>query len=190
MTDIDGLIESLWSLDLASVLNSAGLMDEVIYMGNEILTDDYIPMYYDAMRFAADYISSDYNEYHGFDKCYISNKSMTEYYKLCHQYGRTHRVKMKDNPYAKRAEIFVNSAMNLYRNGYNWNLRTKVSNEWASGIVVITDDYFDGQNDLLEALLEIRRWYEDAVIRLRGNLLEERIIWLPALPAAKEAESI
>ncbi len=190
MTNIDELNRLLWSLDLSSVLSRFGLLDEVISMENEILSDDYISMYYDAMCFAADYIYSDYIEDYGFDKCYFSNKSMTEYYKLCHQYGRTHRVKMKDNPYTKEAKSFVNSAMNLACNGYGWKLKTKVNNEFASGIVVVTDDYFDGQNDLLEAMLEIRQWYTDAVIRLRGKLMEEGVITLPALPAAKEAERI
>jgi len=190
MTDIDKLIESLWILDLVSVLSSFGLLDEVISIEDEIMSEEYSSIYYGAMSFAADYICNNYNEGYYSEKNYISIKSMTEYYKLCHKYGGAHRVKMKNNPYVRAAESFVNSAMNLHRNGYDWNLITKVSNEWASGIVIINDDYFDGQNDLVEAMLKIRRWYDDAVIRLRGTLLEEGIIRLPALPAAKEAERI
>jgi len=178
------------SLQCASILHSYGLLDGLIAFGNKELSDDYYETFYDAIGHAADFATGDFIEYYEAEKWYFSNKSMLEYYKLCRQYGSAHGMKLKDTPYMKRAANFVNSAMNLGGMGYDWFLQTKVNHEWASGIVIFTDSYFNCQLELLEALLEIRQWYTDAVIHLRGKLLEEGVITLPALPVSKEAEII
>ena len=49
-----------------------------------------------------------------------------------------------------------------------------MGHEWASGIVFRTDCYFDGEMELLEALLSIRQWFEVGVQRLRKKLAEEQ----------------
>ncbi len=190
MHKISNLYDCLMSLHCASLLHGYGLLDEFIASGNRELSDDYYEIYYDVISLAADFKAFDYIECFELEKSYFSNKSMLEYYKLCRQYGSAHGMKLKDNPYMKAAEKFVNSALNLGGMGYDWILQTKVNHEWASGIVFITDWNYNCSFELLEALLEIREWYTYAVIRLRGKLLEEGVIALPALPAAKEAQRI
>ena len=82
------------------------------------------------------------------------------------------------------AERFVEGHMDLGNCcGYGWQLNTGVKHKWASGIVFRSDCYFNGELDLLEALLSIQEWYPRAVIRLRGKLMEEGVIRLPMLPA-------
>jgi len=178
------------SLQCASLLHIYGLLDELIALGNRELSDDYYETFFDAIGLAADFADCNFIEYYEVEKWFFSNKSMLEYYKLCRQYGSAHGMKLKDNPYMKRADSFVNSAMNLGGTGYDWYLQTKVNHEWASGIVFFIDGYFNCHLELIDALLEIRQWYTDTVIHLRGKLLEEGIITLPALPAPKEEEII
>lgn len=140
-------------------------------------------MWYELLNLTADAIWQDYNEDYDVNKWYFSNTSMMEYYRLCRVYGSAHKLKLKENPYMQEADRFVESCMDLGDNcGYGWKLNTGVNHKWASGIVFRSDCYFNGEFDLLEALLCIQDWYSRAVIRLRGKLMEEGVIRVPMLP--------
>lgn len=176
------------SIRIARMMYAYGKLDEMIDLGFDSPSEDHYMMWYELLSLVADAIWQDYDESYDVNKWYFSNRSMVEYYRLCRVYGDAHKLKLKDNPYMKEAERFVESCMDLDDScGYGWRLNTGVNHEWASGIVFRSDCYFNGEFDLLEALLGIQDWYPRAVIRLRGKLMEEGVIHVPMLPAPARA---
>lgn len=172
------------SIRIAQMMYAYGKLDEMLDMGFESPDEEFYMMWYELLNLAADAIWQDYDENYDVNKWYFSNESMVEYYRLCRVYGDAHKLVLKDNPYMKEAERFVEGHMDLGGScGYGWHLNTGVKHKWASGIVFRSDCYFNGELDLLEALLSIQEWYPRAVIRLRGKLMEEGVIRLPMLPA-------
>ena len=172
------------SIRIARIMYDYGKLDEMVDMGYDSADEDYYMMWYELLSLAADGIWQDYDENYDVNKWYFSNRSMVEYYRLCRVYGSAHRLKLRDNPYIKEAEQFVEARMDLDDScGYGWYLNTGVKHEWASGIVFRSDCYFNSELDLLEALLSIQEWYPRAVIRLRGKLMEEGVVRVPMLPA-------
>lgn len=180
------ITDQLPSVHIARMMYSYGKLDEMIGMGFDSPDEDFYCMFYELLSLTADAIWNDYDESYDVGKWYFSNRSMVEYYRLCRIYGRAHKLKRKDNPYMRDAERYVEGVMDLGCCGYGWRLNTGVKHEWASGIVFRTDCYFNGEYELLEALLCIQEWFTRAVIRLRGKLMEERVIRVPTLPAPAE----
>ncbi|MGM9605745.1 MAG: hypothetical protein ACI3XG_11860 [Faecousia sp.] len=169
--DIQDMIPSI---AIAHLFHAYGKLEELIDLGFDEADSDFYMMFYEVLSIAADCVYSDYDDNYDVNKWYFSNKGMVEYYRLCRTYGSAHRLKLKDNPYMQEAERFVESAMDLNCYGYGWYLNTKIGHEWASGLVLRTDCYFNGESELLEALLSIRDWYERGVKRLREKLAEEQ----------------
>lgn len=77
------------------------------------------------------------------------------------------------NPYMRDAQRFVEYAMDLdgYY-GFAWTLHTRINHQWASGIVFRIDEDFNGEFDLLEALLSIADWYKCHLEPLRKAVEE------------------
>ena len=84
-------------------------------------------------------------------------------------------MKLKDNPYMRDAQRFVEYAMDLdgYY-GFAWTLHTRINHQWASGIVFRIDEDFNGELDLLEALLSIADWYKCHLEPLRKAVEEAK----------------
>lgn len=181
--------ERIPSIAYARLFYQYGRLEEFLALGFDEPSDDRYMIFIEALSLVADAIWSDYLEDWCVDAWYFSNRSMTEYYRLCRVYGSAHSLKLKDNPYMREAQQFVEDVMDFeYSGGYGWWLNTKISREWASGLILRTDECFCGEFELIKALLEIQAWYPRAVYRLRGMLLEEGIIHLPALPAPREVD--
>ena len=167
--------ELLPSISVAHLFFSFGKLEEMIGLGFDEPTDEFFSLFYEVIGATVDFLNCDYLDYYDVNKWYFSNKSMVEYYRLCRVYGSAHGLKLKDNPYMRQAQRFIENVMDFdYCEGYSWHLNTKMNHEWASGIVFCTDCYFNGEYRLLEALLEIGRWYEDGVKRLREVLEKEQ----------------
>lgn len=180
------MMAMLPSLYGAKLLYDFKILDNALSQGFTEMTDDWFYNMYELMELCADFFAVDYDEDYDVTKWYFSNECMVEYYRLCRVYGSAHGMKLKDNPFMQKAERFVENVMDLLTEGFGWNLQTKIGHERASGLLFYFDCYFHGEYELMEALLEMREWYSNAVIKLRKTLLEERIIWLTALPAHRE----
>ena len=185
--EIGYIEEVIPSLRCALLLHDYGRLDEVIAAGCTELQDDFLELWYEAIGHTMDCIYSDYLDAYELNIWYFSDSAMMDYYRLCRVYSRGHRMKLKDNPYMAMAEDAVESSMEFGTTyGYGWRLQTGVGHKWASGIVFRSDCQFYGEYLLLCALFEIQDWYQRACYRLRSVLLEERLLWLPALPAHQE----
>ncbi len=186
----EAVLEMLPSIQYALLCYTYGKLDKFISFGNTEAHEDYIETYYDAIGSAADLFELHYSEKTEEHCLYVSFQSMVEYYRLCRQYSRSHHIRLGDNPYMKEAEDYVYCTMELDGNGgYYVHLQTKINHEWASGLVIRTDDnYFNGEFELAEAVFEIGDYYERAVVRLRQTLLKEYAFWLPALPEHRKEE--
>ena len=161
------------SIELAHLFHSYGKLDEMLELGLDRANEDFYMYVFELMGVAAEGVWSDYNDSYDVSKWYFSSHPMVEYYRLCREYSKRHGIKLSDNPFVHNAESFVECALNLESCGYGWRLQTKINHEWASGIVFQSDCYFNGEMELLEALLEIFGWYEAAEKRLREVLHTE-----------------
>jgi len=108
------------------------------------------------------------------NKYYFSDPAMMKYYRLCRDYCRRFGVSLKRNPFMQKAEDYVDRLLgSLCSYGYGWTLHTRTNHEWASGIVLGVDDQFDSYLDLIEALLEIFRFYETELKVLMQTISEQ-----------------
>lgn len=172
--------ECINSIKYAQLFYEHGRLNDFIDATSSEAYEDMFAQYYEVLDICADAFFLEYLDAYEQDKWYFSNRSMGEYYRLCEEYGKRKNIKPKNNPYIKNAYYLVATVLDLEGNGgYAWNLTTATNHEWGSGIVFCHDDYFHSEFELVEALLDIRAWYEQAVVGLRKELLEERLIPFP-----------
>ena len=169
----DEINEVLPSITIARLFYIYGRLDDLMKCGFETADDSFYEMFWELLGTIPDFISYDYVEDYDVTKWYFSFKDMMEYYRLCRAYSRLHGVKLKDNPYMRDAQQFVEYVMNFDSYyGYGWTLHTRINHQWASGIVFRIDEGFDGEFDLLEALLSIADWYKCHLDPLRKAVEE------------------
>lgn len=177
---LDDITEVLPSIAIARLFYEYGRLDEMLGEGFESPDADFYMMFWELLGVCADCVYSDYDENYGVNKWYFSNRDMVEYYRLCRTYSCLRGMKLKDNPFMQSAERFVGNAMDFNGGyGYGWYLSTRINHEWASGLVFRTDEYFNGEFDLLEALLSIRDWYRRNLVRLREAIEKEKSLAAP-----------
>lgn len=182
----DDIREVIPSISVACLYHAYGKLDRLFKLGMEEAADDFYMMYYELLDISADFVSADYNEYYNTSKWYFSFTSMMEYYRLCRDYCSQRKVSLKANPYMLDAEKAVDRIMVLGSSyGYGYQLKTKINHQWASGIDLETDEYFDGHFDVLEALLCLDEWFRQAVDRIKDDLNRKMVIPFPT--AQKEA---
>ena len=167
------IVDVLPSITVARLFYVYGRLDDLLNAGFETADDGFYEMFWELLDTIPDFISYDYNEYSGVTKWYFGFKDMMEYYRLCRAHSRLCGVKLKDNPYMRDAQRFVEYAMDLdgYY-GFAWTLHTRINHQWASGIVFRIDEDFNGEFDLLEALLSIADWYKCHLEPLRKAVEE------------------
>lgn len=183
----EAILSVLPSIRYAALFAAFDKLGDLMDLGYEKPCEEEYEIFWESLGVVIDFVDTGFVDEYEVNTWYFSDRNMMEYYRLCRTYGSRYRMKLKDNPYMQEAENFVESSMDLgERYGYGWTLQTKINHKWASGIVFRSDSYFCGEFGLVTALLEIQEWYKNAVYRLRGKMLEERLLWLPALPAPKE----
>ena len=111
--------------------------------------------------------------------------SMPEYYDLCREYGKKHRIAFKNNRFIKEDADFVADEMNGI-NSYciDWMLFTpkkETEKRWTC-LAVFTSPEFYQPVQLVESIYNIRSFYEEGVKRLEEELSvqAEKIIQFPA----------
>ena len=169
------ILDYLPNLQWPMLCYEYGKLDDYIAQGNRQLQEECYESFFDVISIAADFLDMDYRDDYGENKFYFGFKSMSEYYRLCRDYCNARHVSLKQNPYMAEARQFVNAAMELDSyGGYAYCLQTKINHEWASGLLVLTDEsYFNAEYDLAEALLRINAWYTRGVERLKEDLAKE-----------------
>ena len=150
---------------------------------------DLYEIYYELLYAACDYASFGYNEEYERSHWYFSFRSMMQYYRLVREYGSLHSMKLSENPYIMNAERMLSAELFECScdGGMGWGYQKKISSEWSSGLIVETDEYFNSEYRLLEALLAIDEWYADEVQKLEILLKKEQALakrYVPELEAA------
>lgn len=172
--------EVLPSIAIARLFYEYGRLDAMLKAGFDSPDSEIYMMFWELIDATADFVHYDYDEGWNVAKWYFSNEDMVEYYRLCRTYSALHGMKLKDNPYMQEAQRFVETIMDFNgQYGYAWYLCTRVNHKWASGLVFRTDEYFNAEYDLLEALLTIGDWYTRGLKRLRGIIEEEKRLAAP-----------
>lgn len=185
--DKEEILYVLPSIRYALLFAEFGKLYDLIALGYTKVSDGDYEIFWDVLHVTMDFVAADFIEDYEINTWYFSDRNMMEFYRLCRVYSSGHHTKLSENPYMREAQRYVESCMDFgdYY-GYGWRLQTKINHKWASGIVFHSDCEFCGEFELVTALLEIQEWYKDAADRLRGKLLEEHLLCLPALPESKE----
>ena len=172
----EAIMDVLPSIAVARLFYTYGRLNTLTECDFEKADSGFYEMFWELVEAIPDFASCDYNEDFGVTKWYFSFADMMEYYRLCRVYGRLRRLALKDNPFMKDARQFVEHAMDLDNYyGYAWTLQTRVNHNWASGIVFrIDEEFFNGELDLLGALLSIADWYKWHLEQLRQAIEEEK----------------
>ena len=167
------IADVLPSIAVAKLFYTYGRLDDLLKAGFETADEDFYEMFWELINTIPDFIYYDYNEYSGVTKWYFGFNDMMEYYRLCRAYSHLCGVKLKENPYMRDAQRFVEYAMDLGGHyGYGWTLHTRINHQWASGIVFRTDEEFCTEYELLDALLSIADWYKCHLEPLRKAVEE------------------
>ena len=170
----EDILDLLPSIQYALLCYTYDKLSEFIDIGNETPNDNYCECFIDAVASAADLFDMHYSECYEVQTLYVSFESMMEYYRLCRIHSRQNHIRLRDDPYVKDAERFVEDMFDFDEyGGYCVDLKTKVNHKWASGLVIRIDvNYFNNEFLIAEAVFAIGAWYEIAVRRLRKELLE------------------
>lgn len=185
--DYAQISDYLTSIYYAQLFAFFGRLEEFLSESNmAIATDDYYDLFFVGIENAMDFVAGDYIGAFDANKWYLSDPCMVEYYRLCRLYGSKHGLKLKDNPFMVEAERQVDRMLHINAYDYGYTLLTKYNHPRASGVVFYCGSAFNGEFELVEAMLYIKDWFETALIRLRHTLLMERVLQLPLLPPGRE----
>lgn len=184
----DEMGESLSMLYYGMLFWEHDRLDEFLAANpDELCESDPYEIFFNCIGLTAGFVWEDYIEELGGNKWYFSDPCMLEYYRLCSAYGSLHRQKLKDNPYVKEAENFVDDALTFSNGGCAYWLLTKINHACASGIVFCTDEnYFGGEIELVDGLLNVMDWYRAACLRLAAIIELEKVLAFPSLPEEME----
>ena len=148
--------------------------------------DEYYDLILTAIHSCCEYVFSSYDEESCDASMYFSDPCMLEYYKLCREYSRRRGMKLKDNPYVRKAASYVNRMLSgPYTCGHI--IHTKVNHKCAGGIHFIYSVEFDSEMELLDRMLDIVRFYKDGVNELNAELAKSTalaVIYTPTLGKA------
>lgn len=127
----------------------------------------------DALYSLSEAVWSHCSDYESIYTMYFSHPDMMEYYRLCRVYGKHRGVRLRDNPYMRRAAEYVRSL--LYQEGCftcDYRLQTKINHRWASGIVFRMWPEFNGNLALLVQIARVFDFYERELTQLKTELSE------------------
>ena len=180
---------SLQTVRIACLFYEHGKLDRLLERSITTSSDDLYEVYYELLIAATDYMDQKFNEDYEYDHWYFSFRSMMQYYRLVREYGSLHSMKLSENPYIMNAERMLSAELFECScdGGMGWGYQKKISSEWSSGLIVETDEYFNSEYSLLEALLAIDEWYADEVQKLEILLKKEQALakrYVPELEAA------
>ena len=183
------LCSALRTIHAARLFYEYGKLDRLLACDVRQSADGLCEIYYDLLYAACDYLSIDYDDLYEREHWYFSFRSMMQYYRLIREYGSLHSMKLSENPYIMNAERMLSAELFECScdGGMGWGHQKKISSEWSSGLIVETDEYFNSEYRLLEALLAIDEWYADEVQKLENLLRKERVLakrYVPELEAA------
>ena len=187
--DYESICGSLQTISIARLFYEYGKLDRLLERGITISSDDLYEIYYELLIAATDYTDQKYDESYECDHWYFSFRSMMQYYRLIREYGSLHSMKLSENPYIMNAERMLSAELFECScdGGMGWGYQKKISSEWSSGLIVETDEYFNSEYRLLEALLAIDEWYADEVQNLEILFKKEQALakrYAPELEAA------
>lgn len=138
-------------------------------------SDNWCYLVHEGVQCVCDFVAMGGGD--GFEtKIYFSDPPMLEYYRLCRDYCQIYGVSLKNNPFVKQAEAYVNEMLYYNINGsvdYGWTLHTRINHARASGILfAFSSDYFGYYPllELTEVMLEIFRYYETELVALKKTI--------------------
>lgn len=175
--DYEAIQGALQTIEIAKLFYDYGKLDRLLENGVTCTVEDPTFYFYEYWAAAADYVDLDFDDNHDVDHWYFSFRSMVEYYRLCRDYSTLHGIKLRKNPYVKKAEAMLADA--FYNcscsGGLGWGYAKKCRGKWSCGVIVETDCYFNNESELLGALLATDEWYTEQAAKLKALLDKEQM---------------
>lgn len=175
--DYELMQETLQTVRIAKLFYEYGKLDRLLENGVTYSGESLYDFFYEYFEAATDYFDLDFHENYEVDHWYFSFRSMVRYYHLCRDYSCLFGVKLRENPYVRKAEAALADAFYdcSCNGGLGWGYAKKCNGAWSSGVFVEMDCYFHSEYELLEALLTIDDWYSDQAAKLADLLENERM---------------
>ena len=137
----------------------------------EIDPDFECELFLDAMGYAVEFLSVHYIESEDCEEYFMADETMTEYYRLCRDYGRKCGIKWKMNPYVQKADQMVKQSMDTITDyGFSWKISTGVRHKYASSLHFYRYPDFMQTVQLIESVLEIFEFYHTEIKILKAEL--------------------
>lgn len=170
--DYELMQETLQTVRIAKLFYEYGKLDRLLGNGVKYAGESLYDNFYAYFEAIADYFDLDFHENYEVDHWYFSFRSMVQYYHLCRDYSCLFGVKLRDNPYVRKAEAALADAFYdcSCNGGLGWGYAKKCNGAWSSGVFVEMDCYFHSEYELLEALLAIDDWYTEECKALEALL--------------------
>ena len=108
--DYEAIQGALQTIEIAKLFYDYGKLDRLLENGVTCTVEDPTFYFYEYWAAAADYVDLDFDDNHDVDHWYFSFRSMVEYYRLCRDYSTLHGIKLRKNPYVKKAEAMLADA--------------------------------------------------------------------------------
>jgi hypothetical protein len=145
-----------------------------MYRGEEIHEDSLWEIYWEAICKTVECVNVRFIESEDCDEHFISDETLTEYYRLCKAYGRRHGVSFKENPWVKKADAAVAGHMNgIESYGYRWRLSTGTNHKYASALHYFQYPDFCQPVQAIESILGVMDFYHREIRALRKELYPE-----------------
>lgn len=179
--DYEMMQDALQTVRIAKLFYEYGKLDRLLENGVTYASESVHDFLYEYFEAVADYVDLDFHEDYEVDHWYFGFRSMVQYYRLCRDYCCLFGVKLRDNPYVRKAESALTDAFYgcSCNGGLGWGYAKKCNGEWSSGVFVETDCYFHSEYELLEALLAIDDWYTEECKALDALLKTARARQMP-----------
>ena len=170
--EIEDFEHLLGMLSVIQIMRDSGdekpLLDE--YKDFDIELDLEWTLFFDALEQSAECYRCHYLEGDDCDEHFFSDRVMTEYYRLCKEYGRRNDFKFAENPYVAKADKYVHQCMEIDDYGYGWKLSTGTQHKHASALHVFLYPDFCQTVWLLQSVRKALRFYHDEIESLRRAL--------------------
>jgi hypothetical protein len=160
----EDLLDVLSALKVWALMHRAGLWT---YEGSTTaLSEDCYYVVCDALYGCFSHAESDYDEKNDEYSYFFSDRCFADYYKLSRKYGKRNQIPFYQNPYVRRAELYVDEMLHgPYTCAHN--LRVK---RHKPGLHFYHCSEFYYEVQLIEQLLNIRRFFLNGIEELKVEL--------------------
>ena len=144
---------------------------EILYPDEVLCTDLEYEIYHEVLQLCTKYTKNYYYKESDETQMIFYDDKMTEFYRLCKEYGRKHNIKFKDNPYVKKAGSEVYSYFDTIPDySFDWKIQIGTHHQFASSLYFYTGPDFIQTCCAVKAIYDSFNYYAEALEEIRKEL--------------------